>query len=98
MHGACLECPLGQVSEPGGKDFRIIIADSEGGMLDVHDRRPVVFGAEDARQWLSAIGSKAADQLLQERALPVEDFAWHAVIRAVGSVHNEGRGLIEPSS
>ena len=65
-------------------------------MLDVHDRRPVVFGAEDARQWLSDIGSKAADQLLQERALPVAEFTWYAVSRAVGSVRNEGRALIEP--
>ena len=30
--------------EPGaGEGFRIITADSQGGMLDVHDRRPVVF-------------------------------------------------------
>lgn len=92
---------LGQFSEPGvepggHEGFRIITADSEGGMLDVHDRRPVVFGAEDARQWLSDIGSKAADQLLQERALPVAEFTWYAVSRAVGSVRNEGRALIEP--
>ncbi|EME9750187.1 SOS response-associated peptidase family protein [Pseudomonas aeruginosa] len=94
---------IGQFSEPGAEPaghegFRIITADSEGGMLDVHDRRPVVFGAEDARQWLSDIGSKAADQLLQEQALPVTDFTWHAVTLAVGSVRNEGRSLIEPLS
>ena len=50
---------------------------------------------EDAKQWLSDIGSKAADQLLQERALPVAEFAWYPVSRAVGSVRNEGRGLID---
>lgn len=93
---------IGQFSapgvEPGGHDgFRIITADSEGGMLDVHDRRPVVFNAENARQWLSDASSEAADQLLQERALPVANFTWYAVTRAVGSVRNEGRRLIEPS-
>ena len=93
---------IGQFSdpgvEPGGHEgFRIITADSEGGMLDVHDRRPVVFGAEDAKQWLSDTGSNAADQLLQEHALPVNEFTWYAVSRAVGSVRNEGRGLIQPS-
>ncbi|MGM3386876.1 SOS response-associated peptidase family protein [Stutzerimonas stutzeri] len=33
--------------------FRIITADSQGGMLDVHDRRPVVLDALRARLWLS---------------------------------------------
>lgn len=86
------------IEHSGHEGFRIITADSEGGMLDVHHRRPVVFGAEDARQWLSDIGSKAADQLLQDSALPVTDFTWYAVPRTVGSVRNEVRGLIEPLS
>lgn len=93
---------IGQFSEPGvesrgDEGFRIITVDAEGGMLDVHDRSPVVFGADEARQWLSDIGSKAADQLLQTRALPVADFIWYAVTSAVGNVRNEGRALINPS-
>jgi putative SOS response-associated peptidase YedK len=33
--------------------FSIITADAAGGMVDVHDRRPVVFSAEDAALWLN---------------------------------------------
>ncbi|WP_445324157.1 SOS response-associated peptidase family protein [Pseudomonas sp. CBC3] len=80
----------------GMKGCRIITADSGGGMLDVLDRRPVVFGANDARVWLSDVSSEVADQLLQESALPVAEFTWFAVGRAVGNVRNEGAELIDP--
>lgn len=84
--------------EPGAGDgFRIITADSQGGMLDMHDRRPVVFSADDAKAWLSDATLEQADRLLQNSALPEDAFRWHAVGREVGNVRNEGKHLIAPS-
>ncbi|GGJ86859.1 SOS response-associated peptidase family protein [Pseudomonas matsuisoli] len=41
-----------QDAEPKDSDgFRIVTADSEGGMVDVHDRRPVAFDREVAQEW-----------------------------------------------
>ncbi|MGV8675588.1 SOS response-associated peptidase family protein [Pseudomonas aeruginosa] len=92
---------VGQFSDPDQEPkpddgFRIITADSEGGMLDVHDRRPVVFDAESARAWISDICLDEADHMLHEQALPVDAFHWYAVGREVGNYRNEGAGLIEP--
>ncbi|MCZ7080119.1 SOS response-associated peptidase family protein, partial [Salmonella enterica] len=39
--------------------FVIITADSAGGMLDIHDRRPVVFTPELAREWLDPATSRS---------------------------------------
>lgn len=84
-------------SEPRADDgFRIITADSQGGMLDIHDRRPVVLDALDARAWLSDIGPGDADELLQAHAIAVDAFVWHPVGREVGNPRNEGPHLIEP--
>lgn len=35
-----------------GMGFVIVTEASDGGMVDVHDRRPVVFAPEDARLWM----------------------------------------------
>lgn len=78
-----------------GDGFVIITDASDAGMLDIHDRRPVVLSPEDAREWLQ-------EDLPAERALelarhsrPVEDFEWYPVSAAVGNVKNQGPELIE---
>lgn len=39
--------------EPDPQDgFVIITADSDQGMVDIHDRRPVVLSPEHAREWV----------------------------------------------
>jgi putative SOS response-associated peptidase YedK len=66
-------------------------------MVDVHDRRPVVFSAADAALWLDPdLPAEAAEMLAREQALGPETFAWHAVSKAVGNVRNQGAGLVEP--
>lgn len=79
-----------------GDGFRIITADSQGGMLDVHDRRPVVFSPETALEWLSPILSDRARELLFDSALHEDTFTWFAVNHAVGNTRNEGSHLIQP--
>ena len=71
--------------------FTIVTADALGGMIDVHDRRPVVLSARDALLWLDpALTSDAAEQLARTQALGPQAFAWHPVSKLVGNVRNDG--------
>lgn len=66
--GSSILCAsIGQLPTPnqGEHDgFVIITADSAGGMVDIHDRRPVVLGPELAREWLDpATPKERAEQM-----------------------------------
>ncbi len=82
--------------EPHEGDGFVIITDtSDEGMVDIHDRRPVVLAPEAAREWLEQdLDAQAATEIAQTRRRPVADFEWYAVDRAVGNVRNHGPGLI----
>ncbi|MFL9812894.1 SOS response-associated peptidase family protein [Stutzerimonas sp. VN223-3] len=81
--------------EPKDTDgFRIVTADAEGGMVDVHDRRLIVFTKEVAREWLSDIALVYARNLLDEQALPADEFVWYPVSQDVGNVRNDGPSLL----
>lgn len=45
--------------------FVLVTADSMGGMVDIHDRRPVAVSAEDAGRWMDA-------ELTPDQALNLE--------------------------
>ncbi|MOA11349.1 putative SOS response-associated peptidase YedK [compost metagenome] len=67
-------------------------------MAEIHDRRPLVLGPDEARTWLDPrVHPEEAEEILHH-GLPVEAFEWYAVGAAVGNVRNEGAGLIHPSS
>lgn len=77
--------------------FVIVTAAADGGMVDVHDRRPVVFTAEDARIWMdNDAPPEQAESLARNRSLPVDDFEWYAVSTAVNNVRNNADVLIQP--
>jgi putative SOS response-associated peptidase YedK len=77
--------------------FTIVTADSQGGMVDVHDRRPVVLTQEDAAVWLDpAMSAEQAEQFVRSVALGPESFDWYMVDRAVGNVRNQGPELAIP--
>ena len=62
--------------------FALVSADAEGGMVDIHDRRPISLSAQDALQWLDpGLTPQRALQLAHSAALGPETFAWHAVQR-----------------
>ncbi|HEP8211887.1 TPA: SOS response-associated peptidase [Pseudomonas aeruginosa] len=84
--------------EPGEQHgFVIINADSAGGMVDIHDRRPVVLPPELAREWIDpATTPERAEQIVLHQGEPSESFRWYAVDPAVGNVRNQGPQLIEP--
>ena len=77
--------------------FVIITAGSAGGLLDIHDRRPVVFSPQLAREWLDrATPPERAEQMALLQAEPSEAFEWYRVGKAIGNVRNQGAELIEP--
>jgi putative SOS response-associated peptidase YedK len=81
---------------PHGKDgFVIVTAGSNKGMVDIHDRRPLVLKASAVREWLSEHTSpEHAEEIAKEAALPESDFRWHPVSSKVGSPKAQGANLI----
>ena len=86
----------GDGGEPqDGDGFVIITADSDQGMVDIHDRRPVVLSPECAASWLDPeLPAVEAEEIIHRHGKPVEAFEWHPVGKAVGNVRNEGSDLI----
>ena len=85
-------------ADEGGDEhdgFVIITSDSAGGMVDIHDRRPVVLAPELAREWLDLTTPKErAEQMAMHQGEPAEAFEWFKVGPAVGNVRNQGSELI----
>ncbi|QXI26404.1 SOS response-associated peptidase family protein [Pseudomonas vanderleydeniana] len=80
-----------------GDGFVIITAASDQGMVDIHDRRPLVLAPEHAREWIDPDLSPArAEGIAKNLCLPVDDFEWYPVGTAVGNVKNQGAELILP--
>ncbi|WP_439332299.1 SOS response-associated peptidase family protein [Pantoea cypripedii] len=73
----------------------IVTADSNQGMVDIHDRRPLVLYPDAVREWLSnETRSERAEEIIYHGVLPESAFAWHPVSRAVGNIRNYGENLI----
>jgi putative SOS response-associated peptidase YedK len=82
-----------------GVGFVIVTTEAEGGMVDVHDRRPIVFLPKDAQLWMdNSLPFDQAEQLARSVALPSSAFEWYEVSRAVNKVSNNGPHLIDPLS
>ena len=80
-----------------GDGFVIITAASDQGMVDIHDRRPLVFKPEHAREWMeSEIDEVRAKIQALECCQPTEDFEWFPVANIVGNVKSQGAQLIKP--
>lgn len=101
-HGAVFCAAIGQfaTAETHAREddgFVIITAEAVGGLLDVHDRRPVVFCPERVHEWLDpATSVERAEQMLLFEGEASERFEWHKVDRAVGNVRNQQAELIQP--
>lgn len=85
-------------TEPHPEDgFVIITAASDAGMVDIHDRRPLVFSPTDARRWLNPeLEQSEAAEMVGQCCRPVDDFEWYPVGVAVVNVRNQGASLAEP--
>jgi putative SOS response-associated peptidase YedK len=83
--------------EPRDDDgFVIITAASDSGMVDIHDRRPLVLTPEMALEWMDPVTDAVrAEAIAKDCCRPVEHFDWFQVGKAVGNVRSQGRELIE---
>ncbi|MOA47996.1 putative SOS response-associated peptidase YedK [compost metagenome] len=62
----------------------------------MHDRRPVVFSPELAREWLDpATPKERAEEMALSQGEVSDVFEWYKVDRAVGNVRNQGATLIK---
>ena len=90
---------IGQLPEPDKDEhdgFVIITTDTLGGMVDIHERRPVVLAPDLAREWLDpSTPRERAEQMALHQGEPAELFEWFHVSTAVGNVRNHGSELIE---
>lgn len=96
--GALAQVSLGL--EPNeGDGFVIITAASDQGMVDIHDRKPLVLTPEHAREWLDpGLAPERAQEIATECCQPTEDFEWYAVGKEVGNVKHLGAELLLPLS
>lgn len=86
--------PGPEADQPPG--FLIITGSSDAGMLDIHDRRPVVLSPELAWEWLApGLSKERAKAIATDCSQPVEDFEWYPVSKDVGNVHNQGEYLVK---
>lgn len=80
-----------------GTGFVIVTAAAEQGLVDVHDRRPVVFAPEDAALWIdNDLTAEQAEQLARSISLPPDAFEWYQVSKEVNKAGNNNERLIEP--
>lgn len=84
--------------EPDERDgFVIITAASDEGVVDIHDRKPIVLAPEHAREWIDPeTSAERAKEIAMGHCRPATDFHWYKVSKAVGSVRNQGPELVEP--
>lgn len=79
--------------------FLIVTSAADRGLVDIHDRRPLVLEPEAARKWMRQdVGGKEAEEIIADGAVSADHFAWHPVSRAVGNVKNQGPELIQALS
>lgn len=84
------------IEQHKGDGFVIITTQSDSGMVDIHDRRPVVLDAENAREWVKpGLPASKANEIAKKACRPVSDFEWFKVDKAVGNVRNQGPEIIE---
>lgn len=82
--------------EPREDDgFVIITAASDAGIIDIHDRRPLVLPPDVAREWINPeLSEGRAAEIGREVGTPVDAFEWYPVNKAVGNVKNDGPELL----
>jgi putative SOS response-associated peptidase YedK len=77
--------------------FVIITDASAGGMLDVHDRRPLALSSDEARQWLDPdTPYETATHLANNAVTRPENFRWFRVSPAVNKIGNNEPSFNQP--
>ncbi|HEY9269998.1 SOS response-associated peptidase [Achromobacter sp.] len=87
--------------EPGAEldaahGFAIVTNDAKGGMVDVHDRRPVALPPDVAKLWVDPAYPTADARALLSEGLPETAFTWHPVRQDVGNSKYQLPDAIDP--
>lgn len=87
--------------EPGAEldaahGFAIVTNDAKGGMVDVHDRRPVDLPPEVAQRWVDPAYPTVDARALLSQGLPESAFTWHPVRQEVGNNKYQMPDAIDP--
>lgn len=89
--------------QPGKADdvehgFAIVTDASAGGMVDIHDRRPVVLIPNAAREWVSQDSNIESALELLSTARPETAFERHPVTRQMSNVKYQRQNTDRPNS
>lgn len=76
--------------------FAIVTNDAAGGVVDVHDRRPVALPADLAVHWMDPDFPAAQAVALPSDGLPEMAFTWHPVRLEVGNSKYQMPDAIDP--
>lgn len=75
--------------------FAIVTGAADAGLLDIHDRRPMVLSPAVAAEWLdSATPAERIEEIVALCGLASDAFTWHRVGKPVGNAKNQGQALI----
>lgn len=81
---------------PDDDGFVIVTTASDSGLLDIHDRRPVVLPSAAACEWMDPKTSpERAEALANIAATPSDKFGWHPVGKSVGNIRSNSADLIK---
>ena len=70
--------------------FAIVTDAAAKGMVDVHDRRPIILTAEHALEWMDPATTVDQAKELLSVARPESAFEWYEVTRKVGNSRYQG--------
>lgn len=80
-----------------GDGFVIITAASDQGMVDIHDRKPLVLAPDLAREWLDQATSKErGEEIAMQQCESAEAFEWFRVHKNVKDARNHSHEVIAP--
>lgn len=80
-----------------GAGLVIVTAAADEGLLDIHDRRPLVLPQKAARRWLDpSLPLRELAALVEKDGASASNFTWHRVSRDVNRPVNDEPRLIEP--
>lgn len=90
---------IGSIPFERGDDaegFLIVTAAAGHGLVDIHDRRPLVLVPEAATEWMRTdVSGKEAREIALDGTVSADHFNWYAVSLAVGNVKNQGPELLQ---
>ncbi|CAG4910247.1 SOS response-associated peptidase [Paraburkholderia saeva] len=91
---------LSSVGETGrqteGMGMVLVTATADAGLIDVHDRRPLVLAPQAARRWLDpSLPLRELELLARKDCVPASEFAWYRVGGDVNRLLADEPGLIE---